>query len=213
MSNRKLLIATLTVLLGTVLVSAPVLADHERRGHKRGGSRIGVGYAGPVGSGWIGFDGLALSVDDDFDSQSELASPRGFRIRTGMDFRRGPGLGALRGPALGMELHAGYGRDSDVRSFDSYDAWVLGGFLRGSVPIGPGIRVNGLVGLATVGIEQEVNNARFSDSAGDLAYGFGIDVRLAPRTNLSAGWTRYAAGDEAFVNVSGWSLGLRVGFY
>ncbi len=208
MNTNKRFLAITLLWMGVALTSAPVLADHDRRGYKRGG-KVGIGLAAVGAPGWIGLDGLALSVGGQNGIDADTPQPRGFRVRTGIDLT--PPLPLI--PSLGLELHAGFGRDRDVGVFDFYDTWVVAGFLRGSVPVGPALRISGLAGVGGVGIEQQTSDATFNDQTAGMAFGVSADLRLAPRTSLSAGWARYSSGGEAFAAVSGWSLGLRVGFY
>jgi hypothetical protein len=207
-TQHRLAAATL-LLVGSALCAAPVFADHDRRGGKRYGGKVGFGLIGASGPGWIGFDGLALSIGGQSGLDTETPQPRGFRVRAGMDLT--PPLPLV--PSLGFELHAGFGRDRDVGAFDIYDTWVVAGFVRGSVPVSRFVRINGLVGLGSVGVEQQTANAQFNDQTAGMSFGVSADLKLSPYTSLSAGWTRYSSDGDAFAAVSGWSLGLRVGYY
>ncbi len=208
MTSSTLRCLAASLALGLAVASVPAAADHDRRGSRgkgRIGPAIGLGFVGPHLPGWIGFDGLALSVGDrhdDFDNGNR-ATPRGFRVRAGSDLSR----------RLGVEVHAGYGRDTTNDTFDSVDTWVLGAFVRVGIPLGRAVQLNGLMGFGSAGVTQRIDDTELSDESSGLAFGVSMDVRLAPRTSLSGGWTRYASGEDAFAAVSGWSLGIKVGFY
>lgn len=199
MSSRPLRCIAIVLALGTALfASVPAHADHNRRG--------GFGYGfSPFGARWVGIDGIALSVGDDFGSFNDdaVARPRGLRLRSGFNVNR----------FFGVEAHGAFGTDRSVESFDRVDTWIFAGFFRGSLPIGRAVRLNGLAGLATVGLRQTIDNSDFSDRAGSFAFGASMDVQLGRRTSLTGGWTRYSNGFGAVDTVSGFTLGIQVGFY
>lgn len=196
--------AVMISVIAASLFSSTAIADHERRGGFRGGGKIAYGAVSYLPL-WFGIDGIALSLGEGFDEADTGLAPRplGFRVRSGADVSR----------RLGVEVHAGFGSDRRTESVDRFDTWVVGGFLRGGLPLGPAAQLNGLFGLGTASVSQRVDNGQFRDQVSGLAWGINLDVKLSPRTSLTGGWTRYANGDAAFAAISGWSLGLRVGFY
>lgn len=204
MPSLPIRLVSLASLITCALHSGSAFADHDRRDKFRGVGKVGFGVARVVPA-WFGVDGLSFAVGDRLDTVGDALAPRplGFRVRSGLDVSR----------RLGLELHGAYGVDRQAESLDRFDTWVLGGFVRGGVPLGPATQFNALLGVSTVGVAQREAGLITRDQAAGLAWGFNLDVKLTPRTSITGGWMRYASGDEAFAAVSGWSLGLRVGFF
>ena len=194
------LVALVLALAAAMLVS-PAHANHDR-GFKRG---FGYGGFGGYGGAWVGVDGISFRVDDEssvgFDD--EIIRPRGVRFRGGLNFNR----------FVGVELHGAFGRDNSVQSFDSLDTSVGASFVRGTLPLGRFVRVNGLLGVAGVRLRQRVDGFEFRDDRGSFAFGVSMDVRVGRATSLSGGWTRYASDRGGFDDVSAFALGIRVGFF
>lgn len=89
------------------------------------------------------------------------------------------------GGGLGSAAANGYG--VEVRS-------VFAGYLKGSVPLAPGISVYGLGGLADVDLQRDFGLVYAQDTG--FSYGLGMDFDLASNSRLSIEWTRLAAGDN-----------------
>jgi opacity protein-like surface antigen len=89
------------------------------------------------------------------------------------------------GGGLGSANTNGYGLQ--VRS-------VFAGYLKGSVPLGSGLSIYGLGGVANVDLQRDFGLG-YTDDTG-LSYGLGINLDLASSATLGLEWTHLVSGNN-----------------
>lgn len=170
--NRFLAVTICALAAGTAAAHDGGWRDNYGRGHDRD---YGMGpYAG-VSFGQVRYneDGLATITP-----------------ATGMFV-----LGASLSPNLAVEGRVGTGFGSS--STDSYGVQVnslVAGYLKGSLPLTPGVAVYGLGGLASVDFKRDFGLVNAHDNG--FSYGLGVDFDLAGSSRLNVEWTRLATGNN-----------------
>ena len=152
--------------------------------------------------GHVAIEALALGLDGGIDELPDGDGPVGGRLR----------IGAALTPLFGLSGHLGVARDGG--GTDELDLSLLAGYLELSLPLGP-VRLTGAAGVASVGLERAAREGRVGVRATtdrvSLSYGASLDVDIAPRIALTAGWTRYLdEGDEDEPALDALAFGVRL---
>jgi len=104
-------------------------------------------------------------------------------------------LGAPIAPYLAVEGRAGAGLGS--ASSDGYHLdvnSVFAGYLKGSLPLAPGISLYGLGGIANVDLSRDFGAGDTHDTS--FSFGVGADFTIYGGTTLNIEWTRLGTGDD-----------------
>jgi len=104
-------------------------------------------------------------------------------------------IGAPLSPNLALEgrIGGGLGR-GDTNGFGVDLDYLVAGYLKGSLPLSPGMSLYGLGGVAGVDLKRDFGVGETHDSG--FSYGLGMDFDLYGGTRLNLEWTRLASGND-----------------
>ncbi len=173
--NRKLAV-TMGVLAAVTAAGTASARDGYGRGYDRGYDRDGSfsPYAG-VSLGQLRYNEEGL----------DTITPT-----TGMFV-----MGVPLSPNLAVEGRIGGGlSSSETNTYGVSVNSLFAGYLKGSMPLGSGVSLYGLAGLASVDYRRDFGLINAHDSG--FSYGLGVDFDLAGRSRLNLEWTRLATGNN-----------------
>jgi opacity protein-like surface antigen len=102
-------------------------------------------------------------------------------------------VGARLSPYLSIEGRLGGGLGwADTNGYGLQVRSVFAGYLKGSVPLGSGVSIYGLGGVANVDLQRDFGLG-YTDDTG-LSYGVGMDFDLASNATLGVEWTHLVTG-------------------
>ena len=159
---------------------------------------FGAGYAQGYPQGYVGADAMAWNlnvegVDSDFDSV-------GLRLVAGIKLDE----------YLAVEFHGATGGSDDVYGLDLELDYLIGGFLKGIVPLGNNARLFGLLGYSEVKLTASGFGLNESGRDDDISFGAGAEVDVTDTLAISADITRYMSSSD--YDLDAYSIGLRYRF-
>jgi opacity protein-like surface antigen len=102
-------------------------------------------------------------------------------------------IGARINPWVSIEGRLGSGLGwADTNGYGLEVRSVFAGYLKGSVPLAPGISIYGLGGVANVNMQRDFGIGYTDDTS--FSYGVGMDFDLASHAQLGVEWTHLATG-------------------
>ena len=102
-------------------------------------------------------------------------------------------LGARINPWVSVEGRLGTGLGwSDTNTYGLQARSVFAGYLKGSVPLAPGISIYGLGGVANVDLQRDFGIGYTNDTG--FSYGVGMNFDLGSNAQLGVEWTHLVSG-------------------
>ncbi|GGC77733.1 porin family protein [Vreelandella lutescens] len=148
--------------------------------------------------GYVGADAMAWTLD--FDGVDESFDSVGLRLVAGMKLDE----------YLAVEFHGATGGSDDIYGLDIELDYLVGGFLKGIVPLGNNARLFGLLGYSEVKLTASGFGLNESGRDDDVSFGAGAEVDVTDTLAISADFTRYLS--QADYDLDAYSIGLRYRF-
>ena len=148
---------------------------------------------------YFGIDGSSFSLDGSIDDD---LNPRGVRLRLGLPISR----------VFDLEGHLGFGSEDDVDAFDEIDVVFSSVFLKAHAPLGARTTAYAMAGVTALELTETIGRREFTDEDAGISFGFGLEVVLSRRVDLSADYVFYSQDVGIFEDLSAVSLGLKLYF-
>lgn len=148
--------------------------------------------------GYIGADAMAWNLD--FDGVDSDFNSLGLRLVAGMKLD----------DYLAVELHGATGGSDSNYGLDIELDYLVGGFLKGIVPLGESARLFGLLGYSEVKITASGYGLSESGRDDDISFGAGAEFDVSDNLAISADITRYLSKSD--YDLDAYSVGLRYRF-
>jgi len=159
---------------------------------------FGVGYDAGYPQGYVGADAMAWALD--LDGTDESFDAVGLRLVAGMKLDE----------YLAVEFHGATGGSDSHYGSDIELDYLVGGYLKGIVPLGSSARLFGLLGYSEVKLTETTAFANYSGRDDDISFGAGAEFDVSDSLAISADATRYLS--QAEYDLDAYSVGLRYRF-
>ncbi|WP_404377042.1 porin family protein [Vreelandella aquamarina] len=159
---------------------------------------FGVGYDAGYPQGYVGADAMAWTLD--LDGADESFDAVGLRLVAGVKLDE----------YLAVEFHGATGGSDDLYGLDMELDYLVGGFLKGIVPLSNNARLFGLLGYSEVKLTASGFGLNESGRDDDVSFGAGAEVDVSDSLAISADVTRYLS--QAEYDLDAYSVGLRYRF-
>jgi hypothetical protein len=136
----------------------------------------------------------------DFEGIDESYDSVGLRLVAGMKLDE----------YLAVEFHGATGGSDDIYGLDVELDYLVGGFLKGIVPLSDNARLFGLLGYSEVKLTASGFGLNESGRDDDVSFGAGAEVDVTDTLAISADVTRYLS--QADYDLDAYSIGLRYRF-
>ncbi|WP_189464247.1 outer membrane beta-barrel protein [Vreelandella hamiltonii] len=173
------------------------------------------GYVGADAIVWnLNFDGLDAAGLDVNSAEAEILRELGLNVDELNNDFRSEALRLVAGikldQYLAVELHVATGGSDNNGGLGVELDYLVGGFLKGIVPMGDRARLFGLLGYSEVKMTASALGERSSGRDDDISFGAGAEFDVSEAVSLTGDITRYISNSD--YDLDAYSIGLRYRF-
>lgn len=166
--------------------------------------------------GYVGADAVVWNLNnaDVNSTEAELLRELGLNVDELNNDFRSEALRLVAGikldQYLAVELHVATGGSDNNGGLGVELDYLVGGFLKGIVPMGDRARLFGLLGYSEVKMTASALGESSSGRDDDISFGAGVEFDVSEAVSLTGDVTRYISNSD--YDLDAYSIGLRYRF-